>query len=267
MLYHGALFSLAAQSAQLEVVVNMSQWLADPSHPSPATRASWLTDHLLAGSRPVDVVTLNPGFFADNYLYLLPFIAQFGLMPLPLGSGLNAPVSNEDIAHVVVGVLRDPAPHLGNTYRPTGPRLLAPQEIADAFGAALGRRVKAVNVPASVAPRALRALGLDPFQQAQVVHYLADYRHNAFAIGAPTDVVCHVGGHEPEPFEMTIRRYVAGRPEARRTFGAWVRAVGVSLRLLVTPGLDLDKLNRSWAPAIRTTLVDQSPLWRAAHSA
>lgn len=265
MLYHATLFAVAAHEAGLEVVVNMSQWLADPFHPSPATRASWMTDHLLSGQRQPGLVTVNPGFFADNYMYLLPFIAQFGVMPLPLGSGLNAPVSNEDIARVIVGVLREPAPHLGMTYRPTGPQLLSPQDIADVFGAVLRRKVRAIDVPPWMAPKALRVLGLDPFQQAQVVHYLAEYRRNAFALGAPTDVVRQVSGREPEAFDVVVRRYIVARPEARRSLSAWMGALGTSLRLLVTPGLNLDALNRSWAPSIPSALVGESPLWRAAH--
>lgn len=210
-----------------------------------------MTDHILSGLRDARTVTVNPGFFADNYMYLLPFIVQFGIMPLPLDHGLNAPVSNEDIARVIAGVLRDPAPHLGKTYRPTGPQLLSPQGIADVFATVLRRRVKALNVPVWTAPKALRAIGLDRFQQAQVIHYLAEYRRNAFAIGAPTDVVLRIGGQAPEPFEVIVRRYLATRPNARRTVGAWMGALGDSLRLLVTPGLDLDRLNRSWAPSLR----------------
>lgn len=109
------------------------------------------------------------------------------------------------------------------------------------------------------------ALGLDAFQQAQVVHYLTEYRRNAFGIGAPTDVVRRVGGREPEAFDTIVRRYLATRPEARHTPGNWVRALGDSLRLLVTPGLDLDKLNRSWAPAIPHAFVEESSLWRLSH--
>lgn len=112
-----------------------------------------------------------------------------------------------------------------------------------------------------------RALGLDPFQQAQVVHYLAEYRRNAFGIGAPTDVVRQVGGREPETFDTIVWRYLATRPEARRSLGNWMGAIGSSWRLLVTPGLDLDKLNRSWAPAIPNALVEDSPLWRMSHAA
>jgi uncharacterized protein YbjT (DUF2867 family) len=265
MLYHAALFAIAAHESKLEVVVNMSQWLADPFHPAPATRASWMTDRLLSGLQHPQVVTVNPGFFADNYMYLLPFIAQFGIMPLPLGAGLNAPVSNEDIARVVVGILTDPAPHVGKTYRPTGPRLLSPQEIADAFGIVLRRRVRAIDVPSWMAPKALRALALDPFQQAQVVHYLTEYRRNAFAVGAPTEVVRQIGGSEPEPFETIVRRYLAERTDARRSLGNWVSAVGRSLRLLVTPGLNLEKLNQAWAPPIRSAFVAESTLWRTAH--
>ena len=55
---------------------------------------------------------------------VLGAIAQLGVFPLPLGKGRTAPASNEDIARVVVGTLVNPAPYIGENYRPTGPKLL-----------------------------------------------------------------------------------------------------------------------------------------------
>ena len=46
-LHYGMVFAAAAHEAGLEHVVLMSQWLADPSNPSPATREVWLTERIL----------------------------------------------------------------------------------------------------------------------------------------------------------------------------------------------------------------------------
>lgn len=105
-------FAAAAEEHRLEVVVALSQWLADPRHPSIHTRETWLADRMFSWMPSVDVVTVNPGWFADNYMAALEPIAQFGMMPMPLGDGMNAPPSNEDIARVIVGALANPAPHI-----------------------------------------------------------------------------------------------------------------------------------------------------------
>jgi hypothetical protein len=73
--------------------------------------------------------------------------------------------------------------------------------------------------------KALRALGLPRFQQAQLRFYVRDYRLNAFGVGAPTTAVHEIGGREPEDFETITRRYVFRRPEARRTLVNWLRAM------------------------------------------
>src|SRR5271163_4927311 len=110
-LRRATLFAAAAQAARLEVVVVLSQWLADPHHPATHSREKWLSGKVFDWTPELDVVTVNPGFFADNYMAALEPMAHFGLMGIPLGKGQNAPPSNEDIARVVVGALTNPAPH------------------------------------------------------------------------------------------------------------------------------------------------------------
>jgi uncharacterized protein YbjT (DUF2867 family) len=219
-LRRATLFAAAAQQAKLEVIVVLSQWLADPIHPALHAREKWLSDKVLEWLPGVNVVTVNPGFFADNYLATLEPIAQFGLLAMPLGQGLNAPPSNEDIARVIVGALTNPAPHLGRTYRPTGPRLLSPEEIAATFGKVLGRTVKYQDTPLKLFLKAARALAIPDFVIEELSWFLRDYQRNSFGIGAPTDVVREVGGSPPEDFETIVRRYVASSPLARQTIGA-----------------------------------------------
>jgi uncharacterized protein YbjT (DUF2867 family) len=242
MLLAGVTFSLAAYAARLESVVMLGQWLSSPDHPSFATRQTWLLDQLMPLMPGITVTIVNPGWFADNYMQLLETIAQLGVMPLPLGQGHNAPPSNEDIARVICGALMDPQKHAGKTYRPTGPKLLSPEEIAAIFSSVLRSPVRYLDIPNWMMLKALRAMGLPDFQQAQVRYYVQDYRSNAFGIGAPTNVVSEVGGCEAEDFETITRRYVGERPEAQRSASNWIRALVNFLRITLTPALNFERL-------------------------
>ena len=51
---------------------------------------------------------------------------------------------------MITGALTNPGPHAGKSYRPTGPRLLAPDEIAAVFAAELGRPVRYRDLPVSL---------------------------------------------------------------------------------------------------------------------
>lgn len=262
-----SIFAEAADQAKLEVVVVLSQWLAHPAHPSVHTRETWLADRRFAALPNTGIVTVNPGWFADNYMAGLELAAQLGLFAMPLGEGLNAPPSNEDIARVIVGALADPAPHIGETHRPTGPALLAPSEIADTFGRVLGRRVRYQDAPPKLFSKVSRVLGFPDYVTASVLTYFDDYRRNAFALGAPTDAVLRVGGRPPEDFETIVRRYVAASPFTRRTIGSRLRAFGTLGRVLVTPAVDVTSVARTYSVGNRShaSLAADSASWLATH--
>ena len=96
MLDAATLFALAAQESGLEAVVVLSQWLASAAHPSILTRHHHLADHLFAAMPGIAQVTINPGFFADNYLQTIDFAAQLGVLPNPMGDSRNVAPSNAD---------------------------------------------------------------------------------------------------------------------------------------------------------------------------
>jgi hypothetical protein len=251
----------------LEVVVALSQWVASADHPAVHSREKWLSNTFFQWVPNLDVVTVNPGFFADNYMAALEPMAHFGLMGLPLGKGLNAPPSNEDIARVIVGALTNPAPHIGKSYRPTGPRLLTPEDIASAIGEALGRKVKYQDAPMKLFFKVAKSLGISEFVIEELSYFLLDYQRNAFGIGAPTDAVLEVGGVAPEPFEATARRYVQASGFDRRTFRSNLTAVHNLVAGLLTSApapsaiarrLQLPDLNHP-------VLAAESASWRAAH--
>jgi uncharacterized protein YbjT (DUF2867 family) len=266
-LRRATLFAAAAQAARLEVVVVLSQWLADPHHPATHSREKWLSGKVFEWTPELDIVTVNPGFFADNYMAALEPMAHFGLMGLPLGKGLNAPPSNEDIARVVVGALANPAPHIGKSYRPTGPRLLSPEDIAGAIGKALGRKVTYQDVPMKLFLKVAKSLGIGEFVIEELSYFLRDYQRNAFGIGAPTDAVLEVAGVASEPFEEIARRYVAASGFGKRTFRSNLTAVhNLVAGLLTSAPTPSDIAHRLHLPKLNHPMLaaDSAP-WRATH--
>jgi uncharacterized protein YbjT (DUF2867 family) len=182
-------FAVAARRTGVEAVVALGQWLSSPEHPSLMTRQAWLTDKLFELLPGTAHVAVDPGYFADNYLQLVPMTAQLGVLPTPTGVGRNAPPSNEDIARVAVGALLEPHRHDGRAYRPTGPTLLSGSEIADAVGEALGRRVRHIDIPPWMFMRAVRVnakrLGADLFFQSGLRQYLPEYALGHLGSGRP----------------------------------------------------------------------------------
>ncbi len=264
LLDKAALFAAVAEEQRLEFVVAMSQWLADPGHPSIHTRQAWLSETVLRQMPNVATAVVNPGWFADNYLAGPELITQFGLLPLPLGDGLNAPPSNEDIGAVVAGMLARPDSYIGARLRPTGPTLLSPQQIVAAIGKAIGRTVRYVNTPISMFARVSRGLGLPDYTAAQVLHYFADYQRNAFADGAPSTVVADVTGRPAEDLATIAARYLA--PYARRTVTTRLGATGRLLRGMLRGSADLDVIARtSDFDMPHASLAADSPSWKASH--
>lgn len=265
-------FAVAARRSGVEAVVALGQWLASPEHPSLATRQAWLTDKLFELLPDTAHVAVDPGFFADNYLQLIPIAAQLGVLPMPTGAGRNAPPSNEDIARVAVGALLDPQRHNGRAYRPTGPIMLSAADIADAVGAALGRRVLHIDIPPWMFMRAVRVrakqLGADLFFESVLRHYLPEHALGTWEVGGPTTHVRDVAGVEPEDFLTIARRYASG-PDSRRTAGNLIRQVWEFMLIGLIPMHRLDRFERQQQhpqPA-HPRFSGQSIFWRNEHSA
>jgi NAD(P)H dehydrogenase (quinone) len=267
-LRRAAIFAEAAQEARLEALVVLSQWLVDQTHLSIHAREKYLAGRVFAWTSDVGVVTINPGWFADNYMAGLEPISQFGLMALPLGEGLNAPPSNEDIARVIAGALINPAPYIGKTFRPTGPKLLSPEEIALTFGKVLGRKVRYQNAPMGLFLKFGKSIGLSDFILTQLYFFLMDYQRGSFGIGAPTQTVREIGGAEPEDFETVVRRYVVQSAFAKRTMGLSAKAAWSLAKAILTPAPDLEAMAEKLSIPIipHGSLAADSASWRTSHA-
>jgi NAD(P)H dehydrogenase (quinone) len=99
-------------------------------------------------------------------------------------------------------------------------------------------------------------------------YYVEDHKQGAFALSAPTNDVMEVTGRPAEDFETTARRYAA-RPEAERTFGNWLRTFVGFMRNPVSPGYNLERLDRElrfpMPPVPRLAMANER--WKAEHGA
>jgi uncharacterized protein YbjT (DUF2867 family) len=244
MLQSATAFAVAAREAKLESIVQMGQWLSNPVHPALGTRQTWLIDQMFSMVPGVAHTIVNPGMFADNFLRVIDFASLLGIFPFVTGKSRSAPVSNEDIARVIVAALLNPERHAGKTYRPTGPALLSGYDMADTVAKVLGHRVLPFELPFWMFLRVARMQKVDPFLLSGFRYYVQDHKRGAFEFeGGTNGVVEQLTGAPAESFEITARRYAA-LPFARKTLANRVRAL-VNFNLVpFSPGYNLDRYDQ-----------------------
>ena len=268
--HFGAVFAIAAREAKLEHVVMLAQWTSHSDHPSVFTREIWLTEQILRLLPDTTLTVNNVGWFAENYFFVLETAAQLGILAMPLGDGnvkKNAPPSNDDIAAINVAALIDPANHAGKTYRPTGPELLSPNEIAAVMGKVLGRKVKYMDIPEWMMLKALKVQGFPAMAATQLRLYAEEYRRGTFAVHAPNNVVRELTGREPESFESITRAVVATRPDAALTISNRLKALWNFMRVPFALGTNPDVFERRREHVLLSSpsFVQDSRSWREQH--
>ena len=267
MIQGAVAFAVAARESWLEHIVGLTQWLSSPSHPALMTRQLWLVDRLFSMTPGITHTIVRPGFFADAYLSLTAFVAHLGVFPWVYDDSRNAPPSNEDIGRVAVSALMFPVRHAGKSYRPTGPKLLGAQDMADAIGRAVGRSARVVPTPTWMFLKAMRVGGFPIDVVSGVRHYIGDHQRGAFELGAPTTDVLEVTGRPAEDFETIARRYAA-LPSNRRTRANSLRQLAQFLITPLIPGFDLDQYERELRSPIPSEprFAPESEIWRREHA-
>lgn len=108
------------------------------------------------------VVFLRPAYFMENWAWVAPVAAQAGVLPSLLAPTSRAipMVAAADIGALAATALRDAA--LVGAVELEGPRERSPDEVAAAFGAALGKPVQAVPVPEADRGPNLEKSGFSP---------------------------------------------------------------------------------------------------------
>ncbi len=274
-------FILAAEEANLEHVVYLTQWLSSENHHSPHSREHWLADEVVKMRNKVNYTIVNPGLFAFTYFFTNPVVAHFGILPTPVAGasqgkvGLNAPPSDEDQGRVVANILKNPSSHVGKTYRPTGPKLISFVDVANIFGEILGKKVKVTEVSKSRYLKSLNSfdapsINAKEFMLINVPYYQDELERNAFAFGtsAVTTVVKDLTGKEPEDFETIARREFEKSPEIKPTFTNKMKAFKGFMKIIFASEPSVKKLeNKYGIPSSKKgyKYVQENPNWVKEH--
>lgn len=200
--------AIAAREEGIEALVNMSQLPAREYAKSPLSLEHWQAEQVLDWAN-IGASHINPTFFAEDlYLFTGQSIATEGKMYLPFGEGKHAPVAASDIAQVVVGILEDPKPHVGQRYVITGPKNMTLVEIAEVLSTALGKPIEYVNLPIEAWGQALlKQVAFPEFLATHLAAVAQDHQDGVFSI--QTDVVKRIGGQPPQSLEDFVKAHMA----------------------------------------------------------
>jgi len=200
--------AIAAKREGIEGLVNMSQVSAREVAKSPLAFNHWQSEQIFDWA-DIGASHINPTFFAEDlYLFTGKSIAAEGKMYLAYGEGMHAPVAAEDIARVVVGILKDPKSHVGQRYFITGLKNMNMVEVAEVLSKELGKKIDYIDLPLENWRQAMaNEPGFTEYMANHLVHVGKDHQEGVFS--GQTDVVERIGGQPPQSLENFIRAHIA----------------------------------------------------------
>jgi uncharacterized protein YbjT (DUF2867 family) len=207
--------AVAPELGHLDVVVNMSQMTVSQmtltsTDESKQHRLHWLAEHVLNWSG-LPVIHVRPTTFLDNPLFTVlakPAIRERGVLALPFGHGRTSPISADDVASVVVALLRDPADRIGEVCELTGPEVLDINGLAEQYSRALHRPISAEDVPLDEWERqVLEPVGLPDHVRQHIATMARLHREGRY--DRATGDVEQITGRPAQ----TVEQYVAANPD------------------------------------------------------
>ena len=186
-----AIFAQAAADNGVGTIVNMSQISARPEAGSNAARQHWLSERIF-NQFPVPATHIKPTFFAE---WLIGFLGDDNTLRLPFADGRHAPITGEDQAYVVAGILEAPQGHDGKEYPLYGPVEMNHTEIAEALSEALGQTFTYIPISVEEFAQTLTKRGLGAHIVQHLSNVAIDYRNGVFA--GTNDIVETIGKRKP----------------------------------------------------------------------
>jgi len=202
---------VAARDAGVRHVVKLSAIGASPASRFSLGRQHAQIEREVKGSG-LAWTLLQPTFFMQNLLGQAAAIAAEGKIYTPAADGRAALVDARDIAAVAAAVLTEDG-HEGESYVVTGSDSLSHSEIAARIGAAIGKPVAYVQVPADAARQAMVQGGIPEWYADDLVVLQQIFGSGVAA--RTTDVVPRVAGRPARTFDGFVREFAgafAGRP-------------------------------------------------------
>jgi uncharacterized protein YbjT (DUF2867 family) len=204
----------ARELGGLEVIVNLSQMTVSQMtltsrEESHQQRLFWLAEQIMNWSG-VPMVHVRPTVLLDNPLFTVlarRSVRERDVLALPFSTGRTSPIAAEDVAQVVAALLLTP-PKAGQVYELTGPQVLDVNGLAEQYSRALGRTIRAEDIPYDDWLRQyLRNSGQSDLVQQHLATVVRLHRENRY--DRSTHDVERVTGQTPQ----TVEQYVAAHPE------------------------------------------------------
>lgn len=180
----------AARAAGVKRIIKISGSAPSlgPNGASATAIAHWRSEQRIEASG-IDFQFLRPSFLMQN---LVDIQVIGGFMPAPMGAGPIAMVDARDVAECAAALLAD-GERPSAAWQLTGPSSVTFSDVARLRGA------RYVNVPRSIARKALRRRGAHEFE---VDHAMRMARYFASgADGSPTGHVAELTGRSPRSLE------------------------------------------------------------------
>lgn len=150
-------------------------------------------------------VVLRPGMFMANFYQWASTAKTNGVVYNPMGTGRSAPIAPEDIAAVAAAMLIEGKARK-QPLELTGGELTTAAEQVQSLSQVLGREIRCVDVPASIAVENMIQHGLPPAMAAAAGESMAAVRNGHATY--KTDTVERVLGRPPITVEDWFRRHI-----------------------------------------------------------
>ncbi|WP_294326399.1 SDR family oxidoreductase [uncultured Sphingomonas sp.] len=191
----------AAKRAGIGRIVKISASDGNVRSPVPWARTHALIDHHLRAAG-IGWTILKPTAFMQNFLWFKDPIAR-GFLPQVTGTGSVSWVDTRDVARVAATVLTQDG-HDSATYFLTGPETLDMKEAAKRLSAAVGHKVRYLDLPTPLFRAILRLTGNSRWMAKGLVVQFADVVAGHHDID-PTFEIERLTGQAPHSFADFVR--------------------------------------------------------------
>lgn len=151
----------ALASSPIKKVVGLSSIGAQYETGTGNLVMSYLLEHAFTGM-PLKQLFVRPAYYFSNWMMYLGAVIDNGTLPTFFPPELPIPmVSPEEVAAFVANVIQKEEED-GKIFELTGPAAYSSNDVAQAFSDALGKEVKAVQIPKEQWESTLREIGFSP---------------------------------------------------------------------------------------------------------
>ncbi|UPK68692.1 NAD(P)H-binding protein [Chitinophaga filiformis] len=151
----------ALASSPIKKVVGLSSIGAQYETGTGNLVMSYLLEHAFTGM-PLKQLFVRPAYYFSNWMMYLGTVIDNGTLPTFFPPELSIPmVSPEEVATFVANVIQKEEED-GKIFELTGPAAYSSNDVAKAFSDALGKEVKAVQIPKEQWESTLREIGFSP---------------------------------------------------------------------------------------------------------